>query len=211
MTIQELNSELDEILTSLEFEEDGGIYITGTDWYQDDLKLEIAVNSGLDEGSQLWEAQVTGVREELIKSTWADDLRLLNDHVLLWPYNGTVSELYFSSPTEKPHELYVAVVEAHQRAVNNWIPLDRFINIKPYLPLLKLCKSTNALFAKGPTELLEIYAKVLSDFNMKPNIFGERTPKRWINKQFEEEAGNLKVLFVGESYIVAEDFDFIRV
>lgn len=155
MTIQDFKRELQEILNSVEFEEDGGIYISGTNWCQDDLKLEININSGLDEASQLWEVQISGVRNELVKGTWTGDLKLHSEHVLLWPYNGTVSELYFSKPTKNPYELFAAIVEAHHLTVNNWIPLDKFININHYLTLLKLCKSHNALFAKGTNATVE--------------------------------------------------------
>lgn len=45
---------------------------------------------------------------------------------------------------------------------------------------------------------------------MKPTIVGGYYPKRWFNGQNVDEA-ELKVLTIGESYIVAETFDFTRV
>ena len=40
MRLETLNKELEDIFSTVEYEEDGGIHITGTDWYSDDLRID---------------------------------------------------------------------------------------------------------------------------------------------------------------------------
>jgi hypothetical protein len=210
MELHELNSRLADIFSSIEFEEDGGVHITGTDWYSGDLKLEFSVRTGNGDEHQLWEAQITGVRDDLIKSDLADWMQLMEDHPLLWRFNDIQSELYFSQSTDRPYELINSVLEIHRKTVGNWYRLNKFINYGN-LPFVDLCKSSNALFARGPKKILTAYAGVLGDFQMKPNLFGDRNPKRWIDNKWVDETETLQILIIGESYVIAERFDFERV
>ncbi|MEM8969224.1 MAG: hypothetical protein AAGE93_22595 [Bacteroidota bacterium] len=210
MELYGLNSRLAGILSSVEFEEEGGIHITGADWYSDDLKLEFAIRTGENDEHQLWEAQITGVRDELIKSDWAVQMQLLEDHPLLWRFNDIQSELYFSKSTDKPYELISSILEAHHKIVSNWYSLSKFINYGQF-PFIDLCKSSNALFAKGPKKVLAEYARILSEFKMRPNLFGDCDPKRWTGRKWVAETEILRILIIGESFVIAEDFDFERV
>ncbi len=211
MELSELNNQLSEIFSTIEFEEDGGIHITGTDWYSDDLKLKFAVKTGINDQNQLWEAQIGGVRDELIKSDWTEELELLDEHPLLWKHNNAQCELYFSKPTSEPYELLNDILETHKRTSKGWYELEEFINSSSYISLIELCKSSNALFAKGPKNLLQEYSKCLEKFGMQTNMFGERNPKRWTGKHWVDEDQLLSILIIGKSYIIAERFDFERV
>lgn len=211
MELSKLNTELSGIFSSIEFEEKGGIRITGTDWYEDDLKLEFVINTGVSKELQLWEAQISGVRDELIKSDWVDELILTDEHPLLWQFNNIQTELYFSKPTQKPFELLNSIFEAHLTITKGWFDIRKFINGGSDLSLIGLCKSSNALFAKGPKRILEVYAQVLNEYEMKPNLFGDMAPKRWTGDQWIEESEGLRILLIGKSYVIAEQFDFERV
>lgn len=211
MELSELNTELSDLFSSIEFEENGGIHITGADWYADDLKLEFAINTGVANEHQLWEAQISGVRDELIKSDWVDELVLTDEHPLLWQFNNVQTDLYFSKSTQKPFELLNSILETHLATTKGWYDLQKFINSNSYLSLIELCKSSNALFAKGPKKILELYAKILDEHQMKPNLFGDRSPKRWTGEQWIEETEPLNVLLIGKSYVIAEQFDFERI
>jgi hypothetical protein len=155
MKLEELNKELDDIFNSIEFEEEGGIYMTGADWFSDDLKLEFAVKTGVEGRDQLWEVQIQRVREESIKANMAEKFDLLEEHPLLWTYNQRQINLYFSKPTSKPFELFTNIWTIHNRETRNWIPLDKYINT--HLLTIDLCKSASGLFARGPIKLLEQY------------------------------------------------------
>ena len=211
MELSGLNAKLSALFSTIEFEENGGIHITGTDWYADDLKLELAINTGINDEHELWEVQISGVREELLKSDWVGELKIADEHPLLWKYNNIQTDLYFSRATGRPYELLNSILETHLKVTRGWYDLQESINSSSYISLIELCKSSNALFAKGPKRILEAYARVLDEHLMKPNLFGERNPKRWTGEQWIDETAPLSILLIGKSYVIAEAFEFERV
>ena len=88
----------------------------------------------------------------------------------------------------------------------NRIPFDKYLNTA--LTTIELCKSTTGLFAKGPIKLMEAYKEELERHNMNPTIVGEHKPKRWLNGHQVDETEIVKVLVIGDSYVVGEIFDF---
>jgi hypothetical protein len=208
MRLNKLNKELDDILLTLEFEEGGGVHITGTDWFSDDLRVEFAINTGIDGKSQLWEIQINGVRTNLIKSDFADRIELFEEHPLLWPYNQLQTSLYFGRPTKKPYELFEGLYRVHLQETKKWFSFDEYINAN--VPIIDLCKSATGLLASGPIKLLEAYKKELESHEMNPTIVGGHNPEHSTNNQWIAEKAQLKVLVIGDSYVVGETFEFSR-
>jgi hypothetical protein len=62
--------------------------------------------------------------------------------------------------------------------------------------------------ASGPRKLLEKYATVLDRYNIRFSIIGDRVPQYWDGENHSDETGNAKVLFVDNSYIIADEFLF---
>jgi hypothetical protein len=209
MTLETLNKDLRDIFETVEFEEDGSIHITGTDWYSDDLRLEFSINTGVEGQSQLWEIQMTGVRADLIKSNFADKIELFEHHPLLWPHNQIQTCLYFGHPTTKPYELFSDIYVAHMKETMGWISFDKYIN--PDMPIVDLCKSAMGLFAEGPIALLEVYTRILEQHQMNPSIVGGSMSKHWTGEEWVQDDVAIKALIIGDSFVVAETFDFSRV
>lgn len=209
MRLVTLNKELEDIFSTIEYEEDGGLHITGADWYSDDLRIEFAIKTGNEGQSQLWEVQVSGVREDLIKSNFAYKLELFEEHPLLWTYNQLQTNLYFGRPTERPNELLVNIYNIHRQLTRDRIQYDKYLNSA--LTAIELCKSTSGLFAAGPIKIMEAYKEELELHNMKPTIVGGYNPKRWLNGHHVDETEIVKVLVIGDSYVVGKTFDFQRV
>jgi hypothetical protein len=207
--LETLNKELEDIFSTSEFEEDGGIHITGTDWFSGDLKVEFAIKTGIEGQNQLWEVQISGVREELIKSDFANRLELFEEHPLLWTYNQRQVSLYFGQGTSRPHELFVNIYNIHSLVTMARVPFEKHIN--KGLSILDLCRSTSGLFARGPIKLLEAYKEELEKYQMNPTVIHGHNPKRWVNGQQVDETEIVKVLAIGDSYVVGETFDFQRV
>lgn len=204
-----LNKDLLEILSTVHFDENGGVRITGTDWYEDNLRIEFVITPGDSIKDQLWEVQINGVREDLIKSEFANKLELVEEHPLLWTYNQVGTELFFTKQTEKPDELFTSIYEIHMRETRGWLELHKFIN--KTISFKSLCRSNSGQFARGPVKLMEKYGDELSKHKMNPSFYGQHHPKRWTNDQWIEESEPMKALIIGRSYVVAENFDFKRV
>jgi hypothetical protein len=209
MRLEKFNKELEDVFSTLEFEESGGIHITGTDWYSDDLKLEFAVKTGIKGQNQLWEIQIEGVREELIKSDPTNKLELFEEHPLLWTYNQRQASLYFGRPSTRPYELFANIYSIHAQETNNKILFAKYFSRQ--ISVIDLCKSPSGLFANGPIKLLEAYMEELKNHDMKPTIVGGHNPKRWVNGYQVDETEIVKVLVIGDSYVIGEAFDFSRV
>lgn len=208
MRLETLNKELEEIFSTVEYEEDGGIHITGTAWYSDDLRVEFVIKTGNEGQNQIWAVQIKGVREESITSDFADKLELFEEHPLLWTYNQRQTNLYFGKGTEKPHELFANIYNIHIQLTKNRIPFGKYVNSA--LSTIELCKSTTGLFAKGPIKMMEAYKEELERHYMNPTIVGGHNPKRWLNGHQVDETEIVKVLVIGNSYIIGETFDFQR-
>lgn len=209
MTLEQISKDLYDIFETLEFEEGGSVRITGTDRYSHDLRVEFSINTGVDGQSQLWEIQINGVRADLIKSEFADRIELFEEHPLLWPHTKFQTSLYFGRPTKRPYELFADIYRTHLKTTEKWFPFETFVNSN--IPIIDLCKSTTGLFANGPVNLLEEYKKELESHEMNPTIVGGHNPKRWTHDQWVEEKKSLRVLVIGDSYVVGETFDFSRV
>jgi hypothetical protein len=207
--LETLNKELEDIFSTLEFEEDGGIHITGTDWFADDLRVEFAIKTGVEGQNQLWEVQINGVREEIIKSDSTKRLELFEEHPLLWTYNQRQANLYFGRATSRPHELFVNIYNIHSRMTMNRVPFDTYVNKEP--SILDLCKSPSGLFARGPIKLLEAYKEELEKHEMNPTIIDGHNPKRWLNGHQVNETEIVRVLIIGDSHVIGETFGFQRV
>ncbi|HNP77527.1 MAG: hypothetical protein U0289_06145 [Cyclobacteriaceae bacterium] len=200
-----ISKELNDILSATDFES-GGIQITGADWGLEDARIQFAINTGVEGESQRWEIQIKGVREDLIKSDVADKLELFDEHPLLWTYTQRQCNLYFGSPTERPDELFVNIYNIHRKLTRNRTPFDRYINKALYE--IDLCKSASGLFARGPIKIMEAYQQELARHQMRPTMVGEYNPKRWLNGYQVDETEIVKVLVIGDLYIIGEAFDF---
>ena len=209
MRLERLHKELEDIFSTLEYEEDGGIRITGTAWNSDELRVEFAIKTGKEGQSPLWKVQINRVREDLIKSDFADKLELFEEHPLLWAYNQRQTNLYFGKGTERPYELFVNIYNIHRQLTQNRIPFGKYVNRA--LSTIELCKSTTGLFAEGPINMMEAYKEELERHNMNPTIVGGHNPTRWLNGHQVDETGIVKVLVIGDSYVIGETFDFQRV
>lgn len=55
---------------------------------------------------------------------------------------------------------------------------------------------------------MNMYADVLAKHNMTYSIIGDLVPTFWDGEKHVIETGKAKVLFIDNSYIIADDFDF---
>lgn len=138
MNIDLLNKELESILSSLEFEENGGLSITGFERYEDDWTLEFVVRTGVEDERQLWQCQIYNGLDFLLVPGYFDNLEIVKDHPLLWPHDQKQTSLYFGKAADDSHEVLSSLYSLHVRITKGWIPFDKFLN--PNVPLIDLCK-----------------------------------------------------------------------
>lgn len=209
MDYDDFRSEIESTFSSLDFEHDGFIRITGANWTKDSVVLEITIRTGEEEAHQVWQAEISGVREERFSSEWDfEEIELLSDGPLLWSWNEPEGELYFAEKTENPDSLLGQLLNTHYTIAGDWLDFLKFFNQE--YPLRELCSFKHALLARGPIRLLKAYAEVLEVAGMKPKIIGERGPRIWTGQQWIPQEIPCKVLLLGNAYVVGESFNFTR-
>jgi len=100
-------------------------------------------------------------------------------------------------------QVYLALRRAHLRAVDDWIPFDRYLPIETYWnatspqPLFTPV-SGNSFVCRGPDFLVRTYANALEEIGERVQLTLRRVPKLRPTKP--------KVLHFGESFVVADSF-----
>lgn len=123
MDLVSLNQELETILSSLEFEENGGIGITRFERYEDHWTIRIDVKTGVADEKQLWKCQVEKGLDFMLQPGYSENIEMFNDHPLLWSHNQKQSSLYFGKSTDAPYEVLSSLYSAHAKLTKGWIQL----------------------------------------------------------------------------------------
>lgn len=149
-----------------------------------------------------WRIDIKHCRKYRISFKEIVDVDMKEEHPLLWEFNDRQCELYFSGICENIPKLFYKLYLLH-RALFEWdkqFDITTIENMRTY---------SNGLFAKGPKILLEKYAGCLKNNGMDYSFIGERNAVYWDGKQYLPEK-KLSLLFLGESYFVAEKFSFLE-
>ncbi len=135
-------------------------------------------------------------------------MQLLDEHPYLWSFNEMRASLFIKRRAQDPNALFVAISGILRKITGTFEPVDSALN--QGMDLEQLCRLDNGLFAEGPVPLLKAYQKVLEAAGCGPYIFGEEEPKRWDGSQWASTKGNSKVLLFGNSWIIADGFNWER-
>lgn len=203
-----LPKELEEIINTGEFGDDGGIRITSLDYFVDDSKVVFSLDSGdEDKLNQLWELQIDGLRDQRISIDWANNLEFYSLHFLLWEFSRNHTSLYFKRKADNPNKLIADIFKTHRAVFGKWFDVEKYVSSF----LFGLCNESNGLFANGPKEILEYCYRVLERNNAEPYYYGSSEPKRWNGEQWVIEDKDLKLLIMGDSYFIGRNFTFQQV
>jgi hypothetical protein len=191
---------LKETLDSIDYEEVGGLLITGFKLLGNDLQVHFTLSFyESDLPKQYWQIEIKGIEIEKIVPEYEGYPRFYSDHYLLYDFTDNYIELYFKGSADNSENLFIDLYSLHRNLFENQIEIDKYL----YAPdgILRLCERGHGLFAKGPEKILEEYAKCLLKHNISSYLIGE----------IEREKKNLKLLRFGESYFIGESFVFTQI
>ena len=117
---------------------------------------------------------------------------LENNHPLLWRFSDTQCELYVTGQTKASKELAFDLFNIHYSLFGQYISFDPSI--------LTTLNNGYGLFQKGSKQLLKMYADKINEYGIKTSIVSELQP--------DKTSLNLKVLFLGNSYFIGDNFEF---
>ncbi|MFN8250138.1 MAG: hypothetical protein U0T68_14400 [Ferruginibacter sp.] len=117
---------------------------------------------------------------------------LEDKHPLLWQFSDIQCELYITGQTKTSKELAFDLFYIHQSLFGQYISYNTSI--------LTTLNNGNGLLKKGSKQLLKIYADKINEYGIKTSIISEREP--------DKLSSNLKILFLGHSYFIGDNFEF---
>lgn len=177
-----------------------------------ELLIKIQVSTvGYDDQevfSQEYSIKTVNYRSSRVSFENASSLEILTEDPLLWYYSDRQSSLYFNGACQNKEKLYFDLHEIHRSLFQGNLDFEDSLN--NIIQFDRLIESQNGLLASGPTKLLKSYGVVLDKHNMNYSIVGDHFPKYWDGEQNITESGNAKVLFIDDSYIIADEFIFIK-
>ncbi|MDF7802140.1 hypothetical protein P4C99_21895 [Pontiellaceae bacterium B1224] len=199
-----MNQQLQEIIETGEFEDNGSCQIQSLNWVEEDLHVELYVRTGFeDEQAQYWNVIAHTVRAQKIEKEWDDILEEVTEHPVLLPYTSNTANLFFSHFESSKIELLGNLYMATYEFVGDWLNLNSYLNYSAIT-----IEGSSGCLAKGPAPLLEIYKKEVEKLGGKANLLSVMKPKRWDGEKWIEEYPDLKALILGASYIIARDFTY---
>lgn len=154
-----------------------------------------------------WTIKTVQYRSSRIFLDPASSIKISNDDPLLWYYSDKQCSIYFKGSCTNIDQLFLDLYRLHNSIFKGRLKFEETLN-QPY-NFGSLIKSTNGLLASGPRKLLEKYATVLERYDIQYSIIGDRVPQYWDGRKLNEETGNAKVLFIDNSYIIADRFVFV--
>jgi hypothetical protein len=206
-----LPKELKDIFNEFD-EDDFDLYITRADFSGDSFILDFALTvQDINERggiSQKWTIEAVGHRKNHVSFDFADFMEIKDDHPLLWEFTDTQCQLYFTGECKEPAKLFYDLYATHKRLFGRHQCFDIFFGEET--PYFKPFQYSNGLLTQGSKKLMEKYADCLKQNELDFSIIGERPAKYWDGEQFIEEDANLKVLFLGDTYVIAKEFSFVQ-
>ncbi|HET9365736.1 MAG TPA: hypothetical protein VFP71_12070 [Candidatus Angelobacter sp.] len=188
---------MDELLAAIKNidDEEEDILINFQSIILDEGSLKTRLALGLaGDPPQRWDVHCGHVLSYNLQYGFANFFDLSDEHPVLWEFKHmNASAFFLGIPTDIPAALH-ALQQAHEKLCSSWIPFSRYFHV----PLPDLLAAGHGLLARGPIELLEQYRSTLSQFGTSVSICSSYMPRN--------DAEEIKVLFIGSSYIVGSQW-----
>jgi hypothetical protein len=206
-----LPKELDDIFEEYT-EDDYNLYVTKADYSGDifliDFALDVQDINDKGEINQKWTVQASGHRKNHVSFNFAPFIEIKEDHPLLWEFTDIQCQLYFTGQCKDLAKLFYDLYLTHKRTFGRHQCFN--ISFGEETTYFKPFQFSNGLLTQGSKKLMELYADCLKQNGLDFNFIGERQAKFWDGEQYILESQDLKIVFLGDTYIIAKDFSFVR-
>ncbi len=191
--------DLDMSLTNVIFDTNG---------FRMDLDLRTVNQAQGDDRRAAWRVEAIGHRENRITFDYGENIRIVNDHPLLWRYNDLQASLYYTGRCSDPEKLFYQIYQVHFSLYQTYIPVEIFLNMNDFVRQFQL---SGGLVARAPQKVLTRYAQCLADHGIEWSIINEHRPTYWDGAGHRPERTDLKILLIGQTntFVIAENFNFI--
>jgi hypothetical protein len=200
--------ELDRVLGTAEFENDGFLLVTAAERDGDRLTIGLLVHPGEAGDPETWGIACERVEAFALHSGPAHSADVSDDDPALWVYTEPSASLYCAGVPEGAADAVLgALYYAHAAAVGEAaeeVPFGRELNAQQALA------GGSGLVALGPLPLLRAYEAALVAHGITTSIIGPQAPRRWDGSSWVERSERPRLLTVGASWVVAASFRAAR-
>jgi hypothetical protein len=184
---------LTEIFESVDYA-DCNFSFHNIDLSTDFLKVEFSINDTEGSNEKVIVLMIISGKTDyfIAKNDNSGYSHLETEHPLLWRFSDTQCELYISGKTKASKELAFDLFNIHYSLFGHYISFEPGI--------LTTLNNRHGLLQKGSKFLLRMYADKINEYGIKTSIISELQPAK--------TSSNLKILFLGDSYFIGDNFDF---
>lgn len=196
------------LISAVDYEDYGSLRLIKVEHRDGNLSLVAEVTA--DEATSLprnIRIDCHGLRESNVLPNRYYDLRVTEDHVLLWHYSRPHRLLSFYGNVEDPQSVVGALYERHFEIVGRWVPFHKYLNLG--LPLSELIRGKFGMLADGPDKLVLAYEAVVQGFGISTSHHESRSADqmRWNGETWVvQDMPPLSIMFLDDSYVIAESF-----
>lgn len=208
-----LPKELEDIFSKNEYDDDDiSLYITKVEDSNDVFTVDFEIKAiCFDESGKLfqkWTIQVLGYVKSRISLDAASLIEIRDDHPLLWEFTDLQCQLYYVGECKDTPKLFYELYLQHKKIFGRHQCFN--ISFGEEYNNFKAFQYSSGLLTKGSKKLMEKYGECLMLNGLDYTIIGERAPMYWDGEKHVLEDRDIKVLLLGDSYIIAMGFSFLR-
>lgn len=151
--------------------------------------------------------RILGVTEHRVVNlgTTVEEVRLLDDHPLLYQYNKTPVALFVRGIPTDINALILDIAQAHSEVFGLWRRFPDYMNIEK--PLFTLFEEGGGLLGQMPKPLAEKLVEVMEKHGLETKLIeGENPAEKNKNPMVDNQ--NINALFIGSSYFISYAFSF---
>jgi len=153
--------------------------------------------------------RVPGIVEHQISNlgVTTSDVRLLDDHPLLWQYTQDPTALFFKGQPQDPAALTLDIAQTHAITFQMWRHFPDYLNVSQ--PLETLLRSGGGLLGQMPRPFADRLQPVLERHGLETKaVYGTAEVKQAPGPLRDQP---LQVLLIGDSYCIGYAFSFDEV
>jgi hypothetical protein len=121
------------------------------------------------------------------------DVHVLGEHPLLLDFHEPMQQLFILGKSSDAAELVARIDSRVRMATDGWRTLERYCEMDPQT----LLEGGHGLFVRAPTSLCSEIAPLLTEAGLKVSLLDGPSC-----------GANLRLLLLGQSYVIARSFDF---
>jgi hypothetical protein len=168
------------------------------------IEITVQINEVNEVSERKWRISLNSYLSGQVSTDTACFMEHTNDHSLLWEYNDLQASLYFTGAPDDIYKLYWDLHNIHTYLYGSRLGVEKYLNTGRKFD--DLMKAQYGLLANGPKKLLTKLAECLQKHGVKSTIVNERKPSFWNGHKYVAELRELSLLFIGDSYFIAEEF-----